>query len=349
MKITVVIYAVIISAVPLYLNAQTDREHLANLRKPDRIDLAIDKGLAWLVTKQDVTEGYFQGKFKNTETALACIALMAAGHFPGRSGYGQNLEKGILYLVKACRNTRHYGYFGYEGSSMYGHGICPLALAEAYGMMGNPADNRRVKEALNTAVQVILKAQIRKQGRHFGGWRYSPTGNDADLSVTAWQILSLRSAQNCGLKIPETAVADALNYIRRCYNSKSGGYAYMPGNGPSNAMRCAGIVSLLALGAGKNEKDLKNIRNSAKILKTLKIGNESNFYYSSYYFSTAANMLGKKYRDYFLPKMEKVLLALQMDSGEFKKNKGHLPGVYATSFAVICLAVKYQFLPIYQE
>ena len=329
--------------------SDADNAHLAKIAKQDEVDVAIDKALAWLVTKQDVTNGYFEGKLKNTETALACIALMATGHFPGRSRYGQHLKKGIMYLVSQTKNPHHFGYLGADGGRMYGHGICTLALAEAYGMLDDTEDNKKIKEALETALQVTLKARVKVKNQHFGGWRYQPDSRDADLSVTVWQVLSLRSAKNCGIKVPQQAIDDAVTYIRNCYNKNQHGFAYQPGHNPSSAMKCAGIVSLLAMGSDKKESDMEEIQESAKELRVLRPERGNHFYYNAYYYATAANMLGPEYREDFLPKMEKTLLRLQNPNGEFQKGSGHLPGVYATSFAVICLAVKYQFLPIYQE
>ena len=60
-------------------------------------------------------------------------------------------------------------------------------------------------------------------------------------------------------------------------------------------------------------------------------------------------MMGDKTRAEFLPKLEKSILRLQQPSGEFAKHSGYDGGVYSTSFAIICLAVRYQYLPIYQE
>lgn len=331
------------------VESDTDNAHLEKIKNKDEIDIAIDKALAWLVTKQDVTHGYFNGRYKNTETALACIALMASGHFPGRSKYGKHLKKGIMYLVKQTKNPRHYGYLGADGGRMYGHGICTLALSEAYGMLDDPEENKKVKEALEAALKVTQKAQVKNKGHHFGGWRYNPNSQDADLSVSVWQVLSLRSAKNCGIDIPQKAIDDAIEYIRQCYNKSRKGFAYQPNKSPNSAMKCAGIVSLLAMGSEKVEKDIEKIKESAKDLKTLRADHGRNFYYNSYYYATAANMLGPEYRDEFLPKMNKVLFRLQQPNGEFNKHDGHLGGVYSTSFAIIILAVKYQFLPIYQE
>ena len=72
---------------------------------------AVRKGLAYLATQQDKEKGFFGKTSKpNTLTALSCMAFMAAGHFPGRSEYGDNLRKGALYLARASKKQN--GYFG---------------------------------------------------------------------------------------------------------------------------------------------------------------------------------------------------------------------------------------------
>jgi hypothetical protein len=324
---------------------ETDQEHLERIQEKDDVDRAVDKALAWLVQKQDVTHGYFQGGCRNTYTALACMALMATGHFEGRSEYGEHLRRGVLYLAKEGKAQN--GYFGRDGGRMYGHGICTLTLCEAYGMMRRPEDNQAIRETLDLALGVILKAQATANNQHKGGWRYEPTSQDADLSVTAWQILALRAAQNCKLHVPEEAIEQAVAYVRRVYQPGQG-FSYQ-GGGASPAMRCAGAVCMKVLGADEDEEDRTRIETSAKILETVNMAGGSHYYYQTYYFATAANMMGDEYRNTLLPKLEKALLNLQDASGEFRKHSGHDGGVYSTAFATICLAVRYQFLPIYQE
>jgi hypothetical protein len=182
-----------------------------------------------------------------------------------------------------------------------------------------------------------------------GGWRYAPEPQDADLSVTAWQVLALRAAQNCRLEVPEQVVRDAQDYVRRTFNPASKGFAYQPGLGPSIPMLSAGTVCLLALGGSENDADMSMINASAEHLKSVDPGQGAYFYYQSYYVATAANMLGGEHRDIVLPKLERILLNLQMPTGEFRKHSGQEGGVYSTAFSVICLCVGYQYLPIYQE
>ncbi len=327
-------------------HAATDREHLAAVQRRDRVDLAIEKGLAWLATQQDVTHGHFAGKHKNVYTGLACMALMASGHFPERSAYGDHLRRGVLYLAQQALKNK--GYLGKDGGRMYGHGICTLALAEAYGMMSAEADNRAVKLGLESALKVILGSQATANNKHRGGWRYEPKRGDADLSATAWQILALRAAQNCCFDIPDNAINEAIDYVRRTYKDKQG-FAYQPGHGANSAMRAAGVVCMQALGADKSDEDTVKVNTAAEVLLTLNPSQGKHYYYRSYYLATAANMMGDKHRTALLGKLENALVALQNQDGSFKKHSGHDGGVYSTAFAVICLAVRYQFLPIYQE
>ncbi|NQT91300.1 MAG: terpene cyclase/mutase family protein [Lentisphaerae bacterium] len=324
-----------------------DRAHLDRISKNDKVDEAVEKALAYLATQQDETDGHFKGDKPNALTALSCLAYMATGHFPGRSPYGDNLRRGMLYLAKASK--KHNGYYGNESNArMYGHGICAVAMSEAYGMLQDEEENLKLKAAIEAAIKVILHSQA-KSGVKQGGWRYSPSPGDADLSVTAWQILALRSAQNCQLEVPQKAIDDATDYLRRSYHVGGKGFAYTPGGGPSVAMKSAGVVCMLALGANKTDADKSMIRGSAEYLLTMNPTSGGSFFYQSYYVATAANMMGKKHREAILPKLEKFLLTLQSPSGEFRNHGGAQGGVYSTAFSVICLCVGYQYLPIYQE
>ena len=79
--------------------------------------------------------------------------------------------------------------------------ISTLMLAEIVGMASDPALAERAHSALGRAVDVIIKAQEVKKGiDHAGGWRYQPNSNDSDISVTGWQVMALRAAEECRLR-----------------------------------------------------------------------------------------------------------------------------------------------------
>lgn len=332
-------------------SVEADLAHLETIAEPDEVDRAIAKGLGWLVQQQDEVSGVFAGKLPNTYTALSCMALMASGHLPGRSVYGEHVRKGILYLVRVAEEEQ--GYFGNEkGGRMYAHGICSLALAEAYGMMPTEEENRKVKEALALANRVTFDSQVtdKKNGSHYGGWRYEPKPRDADLSVTVWLVLALRSSQNAQLTVPEEVIERALTYVRNTWEDGNKSYSYQPGKNQSVSMRCAGVVCMLALGDNATDALRKRHQRSMEFLADFDPGKGSSYYfYQSYYVATAANMIGEERRNEMLLRMEKALLRLQREDGSFEKFKGHDGGVYATAFSILTLAVRYQYLPIYQE
>lgn len=333
-------------------SAEMDEEHLERLGEKDDVDRAVDAGLRYLLTRQSPTHGDFEGSMPNTYTALSCMAIMAAGHMPDRSEFGEALRRGILFLVDAAEEND--GYFGSEGRArMYGHAIATLALLEAYGMMPTEEENRRVRGAIQKAIQVILDAQVLDEGsnRHFGGWRYQPRPRDSDLSVTVWQVLALRAADNCGLEVPRERIDLAMDYVRRTFRDDRGGFAYMPDHGNTGlAMRASGIVCILAMGEDPGAEDRERILRAADFTHDFDPGSISrHFYYAAYYAATSANMIDDEHRDRVLPAMEAFLIGKQNEDGSFPKHRGHAGGVYATAFSVITLAVRYQFLPIYQE
>ena len=348
MVVAVLVPALLVT--PQLRSAETgDREHVELISKKDSVDLAIEKGLAWIATQQDASTGVFQGPLPNTFTALACIAFMAAGHQPGRSLYGENLRRGIQFLLRAAQKGDWY--FGREGNGrMYTHGIATLALLEAYGIMEDEKENQRIKEVLENVLKVTLASQSKTKGQHHGGWRYEPTSGDGDLSVSVWQILVLRSAQNSNFPVPEQAVKDAMEYIRRQYNPQAQAFTYQ-GAAANNtpAMAPAGVVAMNVLGLNQEKADVDKIRNSARMLLTFDPSGGSYYYYMCYYLATAANMMGDEYRAVFLPKMENALLRIQQPDGAFPQQGDAHAGVYSTAFAVIILCVRYQYLPIYQE
>lgn len=322
-----------------------DLAALERVRQMDDVDVAVSKAVKWLVARQNRTEGFFAGKFSNTYTALSCLALMSCGEQDGRTEHGVNLRAGLLYLAKQSHPTN--GYFGVDGGRMYGHAICLLALCEGYGMLASPEDNAALGEAIVKGLPVTLSAQVKiADSPHRGGWRYEPRSRDADLSVTVWQIMSLRAAGNCGFAIPQEAIDMSLEYVRRTHSGE--GFAYQPGRDPTPAMRAAGIVAMKSFMSDRSEADKAKIDTSWSALDSVDLSRGDHFYYQSHYLATAANMMGPDVRDDLLPRLERSLLPLQRQDGQFAKHTGHDGGVYSTAFAVVCLSTRYQYLPIDQ-
>jgi hypothetical protein len=334
--------------------AQTveDEVHINALQKVRPADVAVDKGLKYLAAQQHksgafpLTRNKLDSENVHATTALACLAFMSAGHFPERSQYGDAVRRGIGFIV--ARAAKHKGYLGGDKSRFYGHGACTIALASAYGMMPDAAENRQVGQALRAAVQVILDAQRRAESDSAGGWHYEATGQGADLSVSMWQILALRGARQCRVPVPAEAFEAAQGFLRRCYDTEADSFAYEPGGVHSDAMRAAGILGMSMLGTDAAADRERMVRAGRPLLATTPRQGR-HFYYTLFYETLAANALGGEHSEVFLPRMRAALRPLQQENGAFDKHSGFAGGVYATSFALLCLCADYQYLPVFQE
>ena len=162
----------------------------------------------------------------------------AAGTRPGRGPYRDVLERGKGYLLATARADGFLFNSGNGQYGMYEHGLATLALAELYGMDPDP----KLEEVLRKAVDLIVKCQSPA-----GGWRYSPSPGDQDLSVTVMQIVALRAANNAEVPVPSATIEKAIAYVRSCAHP-SGGFAYQAGGGPGPQTTAAGILSLQLLG-----------------------------------------------------------------------------------------------------
>jgi hypothetical protein len=309
---------------------------------------ASERGLAFLAGIQR-PDGSFPGQYPNAGAALASMAFMACGHFPARGRYGANLERAVQWLVE---QPDPRGYFGRDGSRMYGHGMCALALAESYGMLRSRSANQKVRNVLDRAVQLIVSCQT-KGGTNDGGWRYEPEPGDADLSVTAWQVQALRGAQNGQIPVPQETVSRAVEYVRRCYHRREKGFAYQPGMPPEMPMMCAGIVVMNTLKEG--EQDIVRDASEKLLARRFGVWGAQHFYYQSYYMATAGLMLGPEGHERICQTLEKMFVERQNADGSWPQAPGMSSAareagpVYTTSLACLVLAARFQYLPIYQK
>src|SRR5207249_1184495 len=118
-----------------------------------------------------------------------------------------------------------------------------LMLCEAAGM-SDAKTARALKPKLEKAVKLILQGQRTSNGPHRGGWRYKMDGEDADMSVTGWQILALRAARNLGCDVPAERIDLAMHYVQQCRDAKTGGFCYTAGAQVTAACTGTGILTL---------------------------------------------------------------------------------------------------------
>jgi hypothetical protein len=328
----------------------------------DRVDQALGHAIDFLMSKQRES-GAIQESEENLTamTALAIMAMTAVGHQPtDPTPEGESIRRGLAYVLRS--NNLHKGnYFGGDGSRMYGHGITTLMLAEMLGMGVDDEQDQVIRERLDQAVKLILRSQaVPKNGNEQGGWRYTPDSHDADLSVTVWQVMALRSAKNAGLDVPDEVIAAAVAYLRRCSTSGSrdrrnrngepiATFAYQPGGHSTYAMAAAGLLAMQVCG----EYDAKEVNDASDWLlhEELRYGDPW-FFYGTYYYAQGMYQCGGQHWERARRRAEEILLQHQADDGSWaaadgqERNAGR---IYATSMAVLSLSVKFHYLPIYQR
>ena len=212
-------------------------------------------------------------------------------------------------------------------------------------------DNRQAKAriAISKAVRVILDAQ-NPNGRPKNSndmrlaQRYTPQSTDSDISVSGWQLMALRGASNAGANIPEKALKDGIDYVkRRAASSRRRIFSYTNNSGPNAAGSGTGILALSLMG----QADAPEVKAAGDFLLRTKITGDGHYYYTVYYRSQAAWQLGGQYWTTLNRDISADLRSKQRGDGSW--SGGESSDAYCTAMAILALTVPYRYLPIYQR
>jgi len=316
----------------------------------ETVGQAIGRALEFLRQRQDASGAIHEGQYRTAMTALAGMAYLAAGHVPtDPTPEAETLRKALVYILDESRQDKN-GYYGIDGSRMYGHGMVTLFLSEVIGMAESPEQERQIWSRLEKALALIARAQQVKSPSdrmHYGGWRYEPNSQDSDLSVTVWQLLSLRGAQNAALEVPAEVIEAAVGYVRRCFGGRA--FGYQPQNEPRFTPAAYGLLSLQVCG----EYEAPEVIRAAEWLSREEVhARHVNFYYGIYYYAQAMHQRGGELAREARRRVVGVLLPMQEADGGWspRANSERRGGrVYATAMATLALSVRYHYLPIYQR
>jgi hypothetical protein len=366
MRLGLVAAAVLLAAVPTvpaaHPAAQPPGDSAAPAEK-DRVKMddetkkTVDRALSYLKDQQQRDGGW-----GNTAiTSFALLAFMANGHVPNQGVYGDVVFRGVQHLLAQVRdnpNRRDDGYLvGDRGGNMYCHGMATLCLTQVYGMTGD----KDVRAVLKKAVDLIVRTQSRE-----GGWRYDPTPDaGADISVTIMQVMALRGAKDSGLHVKDETTENALKYIRRCYDDRSGGFKYQPySSGPGYARSAAGLCLVYLCGKDQDERNYQDGKPTFKVMceqatdYLVRTGDDNGHYwYGHYYACHALNQVGGKVWEDYYERMKRHLLATQKSDPRVpdktywyeSRREAQYGPAYQTAIAVLILSVPTHYLPIYQK
>lgn len=297
-----------------------------------RTQASIDRELAELAEWQK-TDGSWADQNPVGITALSLIAFMVNGHLPGEGKYGDEIDAGIEYLLKAPDQA------GYMGTSMYSHGLATLALSEVWGMTDRDDE---VKDVLKGAVNLIMHAQTEQ-----GGWRYYPRPQDADISVTAMQLVALASAKQAGVLVPDEAIDRAIRYITMCHDPATGGYNYQPRpySAPGFGRSAAATTALMMAG----EYDAEPVKAGVKYVLAEpdeKFQKTGHYAYSHYYAIQVVYREGPETFAQWYPQIRDALLSKLSQQDSRRRGRGV---EYRKAMSLIVLGAPNHFVPAYQR
>lgn len=361
---------VAISATMARADQPRESRDLLTREQWNQLEKSVDKGLKFLATQQQPN-----GSFATLEvgqpgiTSLCVLAYLSRGHVPHQGEYGQLLDRAISYVVKSQQadgllfglpvKNREWGDKR-QKTGAYNHAIAGVMLAEVYGMLqGEQSDE--VGRAIVKAIKFSCADQMRPRAHpeDKGGWRYLVlTGSDADLSVTAWEIMFLRAARNAGFDVSVEHIDQAMDYVRRTYVPESKTFAYGIGGmrgQQTRAMAGSGIL-LLSLGGEHHTEMAKAtgewIRRHEFTRYNRIVYPSEHYHYGAYYCSQAMFQIGGKEWEQFYPNFMQVHIAGQQANGSWPpepNRDGEYGETFTTSLMILSLTPPFQLLPIYQR
>ncbi len=325
---------------------------------------AVKRALAWLARHQEADGHWdakkYEGSMKTDAgiTGLALLAFLGAGHTEKGGEHREVVRKAARWIMKsqAADGAIGRGSEGTEPNGVgYHHAICGLALAEAYGMAGDAG----VRSAAQKAVDYSVKSHQIKGS----GWRYVPgQAGGADLSVTGWFVMQMKSARIAKLNVPPGALQGALIFTDKVSDQYGKCRYKADWLSPNPTMTSVGM--LVRLYTGSRPGDAKVSGGANYLLKNLPVWGENgvgaNMYYWYYGAMTMFQVRGRPWKKWNAA-MTGALVPNQRTGGPTDGTKEDVKGswdpvgawatrggrVYATAVGALCLEVYYRYLPIY--
>jgi len=352
---------------------------------------AVDRGLEWLKRHQCADGGWGprdyadQCKGGNTKckdgtgnasnhsaagtgkaglTGLGVLCFLGAGYTHKSGKYRKVVKKALEYILTTQKDGGFWGAkagSGFPGPE-YGHGICTLALAEAYGM----TKDAKIKKPLEKATKHLLDSQHPNMA-----WGYQMGGTENDSSVSAFVLMALKDAKVSGIKGDYKKAFDGLeqhyqNNVGSGTHKGIVGYRRPGQRTHSNS----GIAMMCRLLMGK-KRSHPSIKEAAEYIITEgtcyktsgSVKDDEGIYYV-YYASLAMFQFGGKKWKEWNKVMKKQLLEAQIKGGCADGswpcgNNREIPGfrqgfeawagkVYSTTLAILTLEVYYRYSPLFR-
>jgi hypothetical protein len=229
---------------------------------------AVSAALEYLKTKQKA-DGSWGTAGQGAMTGFALLCYFGRCETPDSVFYGENIMKGILYLIELQKKNK-YSLISVDPESTgaaYEHGIATYALGEMYALARLGSKSLPgMREAFETGVKVIIENQ-----NETGGWDYygrnlseGKVGSKRnDLSVSGWNYQALKAAKLSGLNIPNLykAIDKCAKYLEGT-QTREGGFGSPNREAGYNQWNLTGVsvLGLQTLGHGKTAQIKKGVK-----------------------------------------------------------------------------------------
>jgi hypothetical protein len=143
---------------------------------------------------------------------------------------------------------------------------------------------------------------------------------------------------------------DAIKYVNRCFDPRSGSYRYQPYSAGGGYARTAAGVCVLQLCGEYDADDIKKAVEYMENEMNRGGGDRGHYWYGHYYACHALNQVGGEVWERYYKRMRDQLVKTQLASGAWQDYREQAYGpAYQTSIAVLILSVPTHYLPIYQK
>jgi hypothetical protein len=283
-------------------------------------------------------------------TGLAILAFLGAGHTHLEGKHQDSVRRGLEYLLSVQKGDGNLAGGARFFAEMYCHAMATCALSEAYAVTGD----RRLESAVQRAIEFIMQAQ----NPTTGGWRYQTwrkaPDDPGDMSQHGWQILSLKSAELAGIRVPDLVKTRAMRFVTSSSSGEHGGKAaYRPREQATTVMTAEAWVCREFLGMTRTDAQASE---AAQFVATeLPGGKRTNFYYL-YYGTLATYQIGGDYWTAWNDALRPTLVRSQRTEGALAGSwdpdaiwGGYGGRVFSTALGAMCLEVYYRYLPLYGQ
>jgi len=299
--------------------------------------------------------------YEMAHTGLAILAFQAGGHYYFNDQvHSAAVRAGLDWMVEHQRpdgglvgSAPPGGFEHFHKHYMYEHGIAAFALTEACAVaaaMGEPPNERYV-DAARRAIQFIHQMQHTD-----GGWRYTDDlKRKSDTSVTGWQVLALKTAQEAGIPVTDECVGKVRKFFAARAMGENGRTGYDDRIPLTEATTGVGMLARQFL---LGEPDSPLVRDAAEFLadyaeqkwSDLEASGDNKDFYLWYNCTLAMFQAGGKPWERWNPLVRDTIINLQRHDGcargswDTDSKWGRAGGrIYTTALAVLTLEVYYRY------